>query len=65
MEELGPGFAKAEELFAAWLPLAQTERGQLSGKARITFENYLLGGYFGQVLDYANLRLREMSGGRY
>lgn len=58
-------FARGEEECAAWLPLAQTARGQLSGKARITFENYLLGAYFGQVLAFANIRLREMSGGRY
>lgn len=65
LEALLPSFERAEQAYSAWQPLAQTARGQLSGKARITFENYLLGAYFGQVLAFANQRLREMSGGRY
>lgn len=41
--------------------LSRTANGQLSGKQRISFENYVLGTYFDEILFAANKRFQEMT----
>ena len=45
--------------------LARTACGDLKGRQKITFEQYIQAYYFRRILDEANLRLRNMTGGRY
>lgn len=45
--------------------LANVAAGKLTGRGRINFENYVQAYYFQAVLERANLRLAELTGGRY
>ena len=46
--------------------LKKTANGEIvSDNSKITFERYIMGSYFEQVLYYANLRFSKMTGGRY
>lgn len=45
--------------------VARVARGQMSGGNRISFERYVLGFYFDQIVICANRRLSIMSGGHY
>lgn len=45
--------------------LADTASGKLTGKPHISFETYVQGLYFDQVIDAANVRLQMMTSGRY
>lgn len=62
---------KAETLDAldskyAWVnALSETANGTLSGKTKLMLETYIQATYFDRILDYANIRLRKMSGGQY
>ncbi|MGN1014009.1 MAG: SbcC/MukB-like Walker B domain-containing protein [Butyricicoccus sp.] len=53
------------EHVAALRELANTAAGDVSGKAKISFEKYVQAAYFVEVLEKANVRLRSMTGGRY
>ena len=45
--------------------VSRIARGQVSGTNRISFERYVLGFYFDQIIICANRRLSIMSGGHY
>lgn len=50
---------------AALRELSQTANGELTGRQKIMFEQYVQAAYFDRVLQRANLRLRDMTQGRY
>lgn len=54
-----------EKHFAEYKSLSDTANGDLSGKAKISFETYLQTAYFARILQAANLRLMAMTGDRY
>ncbi|MCQ4936635.1 SbcC/MukB-like Walker B domain-containing protein [Anaerotignum propionicum] len=56
---------KLEKQYLPILELSKTANGELSGKEKITFESFVQGFYFERVLQAANLRLGEMTEGRY
>ncbi len=51
--------------YAQLRELSQTANGELAGRQRITFEQYVQAAYFSQVIAQANLRLAAMTAGRY
>jgi len=56
---------KVQELYINFKELSETAGGELSGKAKISFETYLQGAYFSHILKAANLRFSAMSDNRY
>ena len=60
--------AKRIELEAEYVlirTLSKTANGELEGKQKLTFEQYVQAYYFNRILDVANRRLALMSGNRY
>ena len=65
--------AKSEFIFrqkaaAEYLPimeLSKTANGDLTGKDKIAFEQFVQGFYFQKILHAANIRLKDMTEGRY
>ena len=45
--------------------LFRTTSGKLSGKTKVSFENYVLATYFKQIIFAANKRLRDMTHGQF
>ena len=45
--------------------LSKTANGELTGKQKLAFEQYVQASYFNQIIMEANKRLSEMSDGRY
>lgn len=56
---------KLEKQYMPILELSKTANGELSGRDKVTFESFVQGFYFDRVLHAANLRLGEMTEGRY
>ena len=51
--------------YSSIVALSNVANGEMSGKDRLPFEQYVQAFYFEQVLLEANMRLKKMSGGRY
>jgi len=62
---LGKKLSAASEKLSMMTGLSQTASGELQGRARISFEQYVQTAYFERVIAAANIRLTAMSGGRY
>lgn len=58
-------YQTAQKKYLPIMELSKTANGELSGQEKITFEAFVHGFYFDQVLDAANLRFKEMTEMRY
>lgn len=61
----GKDFDKARKEYEVANLLAKTANGDLQGREKVKFEQYVQGVYFKQVLAEANKRLYKMSQGQY
>ena len=66
VEKLKNDFEEKLRIADVYENLKKTANGEIvSDNSKITFERYIMGSYFEQVLYYANLRFSKMTGGRY
>ncbi|HEX3018345.1 MAG TPA: SMC family ATPase [Caproicibacter sp.] len=56
---------KLNEAYECALDLDKTANGSLPGRQRLNFEQFVQAAYFNKILEQANIRLSEMTGGRY
>lgn len=63
--ELAKQLPQLEAEEQACVTVSEVAQGRRSGSERISFERYVMGQYFDEVLRRANVRLRHMSGGRF
>jgi exonuclease SbcC len=55
----------SEQSYLQLKELSDTANGELNGRAKVTFERYVQGAYFRQIIARANRRLYQMTDGRY
>lgn len=68
LERMENGQADCEKRQQTWrmvAALANTANGQVPGKDKVTLETYVQMAHFDRVIDRANIRLRQMTGGQY
>lgn len=68
LRRMEAGRDDAEKKQNAWrmmASLAATANGQVPGKDKVTLETYVQMAHFDRVIDRANIRLRQMTGGQY
>jgi exonuclease SbcC len=65
LKSLEKDLSEAENQYRLTAALSQTANGGLKEKKRIAFEQYVQAVYFDRILARANVRLFEMSNGRY
>lgn len=58
-------YEEKKERFVLVRHLSQTACGTLSGSVKLDFESYVQRQYFQQVIQRANIRLMQMSGGQF
>ncbi|MEG0049934.1 MAG: SMC family ATPase [Clostridia bacterium] len=56
---------EAEKRYNLLLNLSQTASGELTGRTKIAFEQYVQAAYFEQIIGAANLRLTDMTSGQF
>ena len=56
---------KTEAEYNLILDLSKTANGELAGRQKLAFEQYVQAAYFRQIIHQANLRLVQMTNGRY
>ena len=67
-ERMKQSLAAREKLIGAYetaLDLDRTANGSVPGRQRLNFEQFVQAAYFTRILEQANLRLSEMTNGRY
>lgn len=64
-EQALPELKRLQREFADLDSLSRTASGELRGRTKLAFEQYIQGAYFERILSRANARLSKMSGGRY
>lgn len=65
LKESSEDFIKETEIYVIYRELYQTASGNLSGKKRIEFEQYVQASYFDMILVEANKRLSKMTSNRF
>ena len=65
LEKVRKNFSEYTKKYLLISDLSKTANGELSGKQKLAFEQYVQAAYFRQILMEANKRLREMTNGRY
>ncbi|MDO5044181.1 MAG: SMC family ATPase [Coriobacteriia bacterium] len=65
LKKLYPTYRQLKHDFEMKLNLSQTAQGKMTGKVRLSFERYVMGFYFEQMLFEANKRLTKMTDGRF
>lgn len=65
VNETAARLAGAEKKYSSAKALADTAKGRISGKERISLETYIQTAYFDRIISRANIRLNMMSDGQY
>ena len=65
LKTLQAKLTSAEAQMGLCLRLDETLKGTVKGRAKISFERYILSAYLQDILESANLFLEDMSAGRY
>ncbi|MEG1874610.1 MAG: SMC family ATPase [Angelakisella sp.] len=55
----------ADQRYSVLQTLSQTANGDLAGRPKVAFEQYVQAAYFEQIIAAANLRLSEMTSGQF
>lgn len=63
--DISPLINKAESEYTSVKNLSDTANGELSGKEKIAFEQYIQSAYFSEIIFEANKRFGYMTSGRY
>ncbi|MDY3032237.1 MAG: SMC family ATPase [Clostridia bacterium] len=65
LEKAIPEYRAAEKHFIELDILTKTACGDLKGRTKLAFEQYIQGAYFERIIREANKRFTRMTGGRY
>lgn len=65
IKEIKESYAKYDKAYKKINYLSKIASGESSDDGKLTFERYVLGGIFKEILSQANNRLDVMSGGKY